>query len=195
MNGLTPSTHALGRSGLTPAQICAATDCAHPTEWAHPCANLHRDMGAWAHPLPHLARNGFRFLRVFCPSASAGHDPSMLVRTRECRHAHAHARKQTQAHARACARMHARTHTRSSGKTISGHAFSGIDVRGMLVWVLIIRMRRTANIPCFMQLCCVAVLVSSGDKIPSCSGPAASGSCRLGPLIVCLSFDKGNSAD
>jgi hypothetical protein len=340
----TAEPFAPGRSGLTPVQICVATDCACPIEWAHPCAHLHRDgvgspvrTSAWMNgltPPTSAARNGVRILRVFCPSASAAHDPSMLVRTRACTHTHAHAlthshqhtRTQTntstraqpralhatpsrpccavQRHARgaasarrreparrvppdghlrpaahvrrrdralwrrlpvgagerarrrreqprrrqrrrrgvgdersdvlgaaapavrpplsargrprarllvcavpgvrgcvgrlisvcvcvfavwACvahARTHVRTnarkherthaHTRSSGETINGNTLSGIDERRMLLWVLIIRMRGAANIPWFIQLCSVAVLVSSGDKAASCSGLVAS---------------------
>ncbi len=116
-------------------------------------------------------------------------------------HAHTHPHTRTHIHTHTHTNKHKHTHerthehTRSREKAISGNTLSGIDVRGMLLWALIIRMRGTANLPCFMQLCCVAVLVNSGDKAASCSGLAASGSCRLGPLILYLSFDQSNSAD
>jgi hypothetical protein len=135
----TAKPSAPGRSGLTPVQICVATDCACPTECAHPCGHLHRDgvgspvrTSAWMNgltPPASAARNGVRILRVFCPSASAAHDPSMLVRTRACTHTHTHAHtlsrthinthahKQTQAHARARARTHVRTYERTKART------------------------------------------------------------------------------
>jgi hypothetical protein len=127
MHGLTPKhTPAPGRSGLTPAQICAATDCAHSSTQ---CTHLHRDrMGSgvvrtsspglnkWAHPLPASAtRNGAVFLCVVCPSASAAQDPSMAVRTRACTHtlAHAHTSTRPRTQTNTSTRTHARTHTRA----------------------------------------------------------------------------------
>ncbi len=129
MNGLTPAHMHRDGAGSPPRRsaprLTALTPPANAhtytgTEWAQvPCAHRHRDMSAWAHPLPHLRPGmglGFFVCFVLQPLQR------MTLRWRWwCAHAHAHTHSHTHTHPHAHTHAHVHKQTRTHARTHNAH--------------------------------------------------------------------------